>query len=164
MSAARAAALLALALALASGVIGCDARSPASQVAATPTPDAPVRFAVRVDGIDIDTGTLRYTNVQIFFNEDAQKAAIEDGQPGAPNPIWIRELATRGALPISPDARVTMVGHDPEGNRVAKQASMASFVRVFTAGAAATEWTSSPWLFVEVADGQIVTIEQVETP
>ncbi|MHB8891668.1 MAG: hypothetical protein ACYC65_06440 [Candidatus Limnocylindrales bacterium] len=164
MSRSRGTAALALALVLAIGVLGCDAVGPAAPTAPTPSPEAPVRFAIRLDGIDVDTGTLRYTDVQIFFDEDAQEAAKEDGQPGAPNPIWIRELATTGALPISPEARVTMMGHDSDGSFVAKRTSVTTFVRVFTVGEAGTEWTSAPWLFVEVMDGRIVSIEQVETP
>ena len=163
MSQSRGAAL-ALVLVLAIGVLGCDAGEPVAPTAATPSPETPVRFAIHLDGIDVDTGTLRYTNVQIFFNEDAQKAAKEDGQPGAPNPIWIRDLHTTGALPISPEARVTIMGHDSDGSFVAKRTSVTTFVRIFTVGEAGTEWTSAPWLFVEVVDGRIVTIEQVETP
>jgi hypothetical protein len=154
-------ATLAMLLAMVIALLGCG-----STVPVTPTaPATPVRLAVRLDGIDMDTGTLRYTDVQIFVNEEADRAAKEDGQPGgAPNPIWIRELKTTGALLVSPEARVTMRGHDAEGNGVMKRTSLATFVRVFTAGDAGGEWTSSPWLYVEVVDGLILSIEQVETP
>ncbi|MDP2349574.1 MAG: hypothetical protein Q8M74_00250 [Chloroflexota bacterium] len=161
----KAALAFALVVGTAMGVLGCDAAAPAAPTAATPSPEAPARFAIRLDGIDVDSGTLRYMNVQIFFDEEADRAAKEDGHPGgAPNPIWIRELATTGALPIAPDARVTMSGHDSEGNRVMKRTSVTTFVRVFTVGEAGTEWTSAPWLFVDVVDGRVVSIEQVETP
>ena len=140
-------------------------------VAATPAPTAiPATEgtglrAVLVEKIDVGTGIVRFVDVAVFFDREADKAAREDGQPGgAPNPVWIRELGTSGSLALDPEARVTMLGHDAEGTRVPLAADVATFVRVFTIGAPAGDWDSGPVMLVGVEDGRIVSIEQVETP
>jgi hypothetical protein len=140
-------------------------------VAATPAPTAiPATEgtglrSILVEKIDVGTGIVHFADVAVYFDREADKAAREDGQPGgAPNPVWIRELGTSGSLALDPEARVTMLGHDAEGNRVPMAADVATFVRVFTIGAPTRDWDVGPVMFVGVQDGRIVSIEQVETP
>lgn len=133
---------------------------------ALPTSDAAVgRPAIRVDTIQPEAGIVRFTEAMVFVDEEATEAAIEDGHAwGAPNPIWIRDLPTTGALPVDPAATVTLLGFDALGTRVAKRVDAATFERVFSGGAPPNAWDHTPYLYVEVEDGRIVSIEQVETP
>jgi hypothetical protein len=165
-----------LALAVGSAVLGCAVTRPttspadASASAQPPTPvptigPASGRRAIHLDGIDLTTVTLRYTDAQIFFDEEADRAAKADGHPGgAPNPVWIRDLPTTGALPIDPEALVTLTGWDADGNRVPRSATVDILVRVFTAAVPVPGWDSSPYLFVVVEDGRITGIEQPMLP
>jgi hypothetical protein len=114
-----------------------------------------------VDGVDVVTGVIRFTDAQIFFDEAAHQAAREDRHPGsAPNPVWIRDLATTGVLPIDPAAQVTLMGHDAGGNRMPKPASVADLIAALTGAAPPQQWDQSPYLFVVVEDGRITAVEQ----
>lgn len=106
-------------------VAGPAQLTPAPTPVPTPvvTPVVTGRRAVRVEGIDPTTMVLRFTDAQIFFGAEADRAAREDGNPGgAPNPVWVRDLFTRGALPIAQDARITLLGFDADGQRIPQPA------------------------------------------
>ena len=166
--------LVALAALAAGGLAGCGARTPFPPTGEPVTPVGPTTAipategtglrAIRVERVDVDTGVVHFTDVQVFVDDEADRAAREDGAGGAPNHIWIRELGTPGSLVLDPAATVTLLGYDADGNRVPKPADVATFVRVYTAAAAPPEWEGAPWLFIGTRDGRIVSIEAVETP
>jgi hypothetical protein len=139
--------------------------APSAPSTAVPATEGTELRAIRVERVDVTTGVVDFSDVRVFFDREADKAAREDGVPGgAPNPVWIRELGTSGSLELDPDATVTMLGYDAEGNRIPKPADVATFVRVFTVKEASGAWERAELVFVAVQDGRITSIAAIETP
>ena len=169
-------AVVSLVAALIIGLIACGGPSPTGPTStpAEPTPvPTPVptasgaaRRAVRIEGFDPATLVLRFTDAQIFFNEEADRAAREDGHPGgAPNPVWIRDLFTTGALPIAPDARITLLGFDAFGQRIPKAATVATLAIVIAGAAPPGTWDQPPtYLFITAEEDSITEVEQPALP
>jgi hypothetical protein len=131
---------------------------------ASPT-SAPVRSFVRLDGFDLAAGTLLVTDAEFLSGDDATRAAQEAGDPwGAPNGFFIRLLATTRALQIDPDARITVNGNDAAGDYSLVPISVAVLVAALGGGASPEAMDSSPYWWIDVADGRIVAIEQQYLP
>ena len=119
-----------------------------------------------MEGFDPATLALRFTDAQIFFNEEADRAAREDGHPGgAPNPVWIRDLSTTGVLRVAPDARITLLGFDAFGQRIPKPATVAMLVIAIAGTAPPGTWDQPPtYLFITVEGDAITDVEQPALP
>ena len=166
-------AVVSLVAALIIGLIACGGPSPTGPTStpAEPTPvPTPVPTASgaarRAVGFDPATLVLRFTDAQIFFNEEADRAAREDGHPGgAPNPVWIRDLFTTGTLPIAPDARITLLGFDAFGQRIPKAATVATLAIVIAGAAPPGTWDQPPtYLFITAEEDSITEVEQPALP
>ena len=124
------------------------------------TPVVAGRRAVRVEGIEPTTVVLRFTDAQIFFNEEADRAAREDGHPGgAPNPVWIRDLATTGSLPIASNAIVTLIRPDADGTFRPRPVTLGEFVALYAGPDPGGEY-----LYLTVEDGLVTAIEEPQLP
>ena len=134
--------------------------APTASPLAVPVPGR----AVRIAGFDVATGELRFTEALIYYDEEAHRAAREDGHPGgAPNPVWIRDLATTGSLPIDPEATVFLMGWDATGDIVRKAATVELLVDLLT-GATPSGWSPPLYVFILVEDGRITGIEEPGLP
>lgn len=135
-------------------VAGCGSPSPSpsQSVSATPVRD----FGVLGD-VDADGRTVSYLEAELFVDDEAEIEAAKDGR-NAPNRFYVREGTTTRTLPVAPDAVVTVLGHDAEGNFSPVPLSVDGFL------AHDPVLDLTPFYWFDVADGRIVGITAVESP
>jgi len=91
-----------------------------------------------------DTITIRWA--EVFWNERATEAAIEDGVilPGQdlPNPMYVRDLDEMATFRLTPDTEVMLLGFDRHGSPMRVAVSVRRFVDAFRAGFPTSDWAS----------------------
>jgi hypothetical protein len=131
-----------------------------------PEPSAANKYASLV-GISRagDTITIRWA--EVFWNEQATNAAIEDGVilPGQdlPNPMYVRDLEETATFRLTPGTKVMLLGFDLHGSPTRVAVSVRQFVDVFRAGFPTSEWAGGTHAHyrIKVEGGRLTLIRQL---
>jgi TolB protein len=117
------------------------------------------------DGTTIRLPRVELHRIEIFFNQEARREAVEDGVVSEgedlPNPVYVRDLERTQRLWVSRDALVTLIAYDDHGSpTVEVPMRFAEFRSAFESGLAPPEWYGGPFR-VTVEGGVVVRMEQV---
>ena len=133
----------------------------------SPSP-ADNRLFGAIVGIEPGPLTVDVDLAHMFGLEDGIKAAREDGVIGPnddlPNPFYIRNLHERRTLRIAPDATVTVLGYDAEGNTQMTPIPLGEFVSLWRTGPASGTWIDALYYWFSPADGVVDRIEAQYIP
>lgn len=135
-------------------VASCGSPSPSLSpaVAATPVQE----FGV-LEEVDAAGRTVSFLEAELFVDDEAEVEAAKDGR-NAPNRFYVREGTTTRTLPVAPDAAVSVLGYDAEGNFSPVPLTVDGFL------AHDPVIDVTPFYWFDVADGRIVGITAVESP
>ena len=112
-----------------------------------------------------DTVTIRWA--EVFWNEEATAAAIEDGVilPGQdlPNPMYVRDLGETATFRLTLGTRVVLLGFDDHGSPTRVAVSVDGFIDAFRAGFPSSEWPGGTYAHyrVEFEGERLTLIRQV---
>jgi hypothetical protein len=139
-------------------VAACGSPSPTPSASSSPAVSAtPVREFGVLGDVDAAGRTVSYLEAELFVDDEAEVEAAKDGR-NVPNRFYVREGTTTRTLPVAPDAAVSVLGYDAEGNFSPVPLSVDEFL------AHDPVIDVTPFYWLDVADGRIVGITAVESP
>jgi len=121
---------------------------------------------VRILHLDTEAGTIDVEFVRYFTNEQANRAAREDGVIGPgeqlPNPVYVRDLHRTGTLSLAADVRVRLRKIGRSGNAEPVWVSLSKFTKVFNAGFPIHRWYPGDIYRLIRHNGLVTEIRQLQ--
>jgi hypothetical protein len=132
----------------------------------SPEPGA-TRTYVSLESISDEGDAVTIRWAEVFWNEEATAAAIEDGVilPGQdlPNPMYVRDSDETATFRLTPETRVVLLGFDDHGSPIHVSVSVGGFVDAFRAGFPTSEWAGGTHAHyrVEFEEERLMLVRQV---